>query len=130
MGWWEVVLKNLDVGDILLTPGRGLQGSRRKPFKIVLKSPSTINIASGNSVVPLERLCFDAIQEAYSENPLLWLRGASLHDNEPFENSLDKLVREATGSQLARGNYICSILEHCGLVRYTMRGNKKGIEAA
>jgi hypothetical protein len=62
MGWWKVVLKNLDVGDILLTPGRGLQESRRKPFKIVLKSPSAINIASGNSVVPLERLCFDTIQ--------------------------------------------------------------------
>ena len=38
------------------------------------------------------------------------------------------LIREATGSELARGNYICSILEHCGLVRYSMRGNQKGIE--
>jgi len=130
MAWWDLILERVDVGDEIFTPGKGLQASRRKPFKNMSKSQSAINIASGNSVVPLERLCFDTIQEAYSENLLLWLRVASLHDNEPFENSLDKLVREATGSQLARGNYICSILEHCGLVRYTMRGNKKGIEAA
>lgn len=128
MAWWEIVLKKLDVGDELLTPGRGLQGSRRKPFKIVFKTPTIIRIASGNSIIPLERLCFDTVQKAFSENPLLWFRVAALHDNEPFENSVDKLVREATGSQLARGNYICSIIEHCGLVRYSMRGNKKGIE--
>lgn len=70
------------------------------------------------------------IEEAFITNPSLWLRIAALHDNEPFENSVDKVVREATGSQLARGNYISSILEHCGLVRYAMRGNKKGIEPA
>jgi len=130
MAWWDLILERVDVGDEIFTPGKGLQASRRKPFKIMSKSQSAIHIGSGKSMIPLERLCFDAVEKTFSENPLLWLRVASLHDNEPFENSLDKLVREATGSQLARGNYICSILEHCGLVRYTMRGNKKGIEAA
>jgi hypothetical protein len=130
MAWWEIVLKKLDVRDELLTPGRGLRGSRRKPFKIIFKNPTIIRIASGKSTIPLERLCFDTVEKAFSEDPLLWLRVAALHDSEPFENSVDKLVRDATGSQLARGNYICSILEHCGLVRYSMRGNKKGIERA
>lgn len=128
MAWWELVLEKILVGDDLLTPGRGLQGSRRKPFKIESISPSTLHIGSGNSTIPLERLCFDTVEKAFSENPLLWLRVAALHDNEPFENSVDKLIRDATGSQLARANYICSLLEHCGIVRYSMRGNKKGIE--
>jgi hypothetical protein len=128
MAWWEIVLKKLDVGDEPLTPGRGLQGSRRKPFKIVFKNPTIIRITSGKSTIPLERLCFDTVEKAFADNPFLWLRVAALHDNEPFENSVDKVVRETTGSQLARGNYISSILEHCGLVRYSMRGNKKGVE--
>jgi hypothetical protein len=130
MAWWELVLGKLNVGDELLTPGRGLQGSRRKSFKVIIKSLLSIHIVSGNSTIPLERLCFDTVEKAFSENPLLWLRVAALHESEPFENSVDKLVRDATGSRLARGNYICSILEHCGLLRYSMRGNRKVVELA
>ena len=128
MPWWEIVLEKVLVGDELFTPGRGFQGSRSKPFKIKSKSSSTVHISSGNSTIPLERLCFDTVEKAFSQNPLLWLRVAALHDSEPFENSVDKLVRDATGSQLARANYMCSVLEHCGLVQYSMHGNKKGIE--
>ncbi|MCL5063433.1 MAG: hypothetical protein M1443_09605 [Nitrospirae bacterium] len=80
------------------------------------------------SDIKLERLCFDTIEDAFNNNHDLWLRVASSHDNEPFENSVDKLIRAATGSNLARGNYVCSILEKCGLVRYAMRGNRKGIK--
>ena len=128
MGWWDLILEKIDIGDKLYTPGIGLQGLRRKPFIILEINLSKINIGSGRAKIPLEKKCFDAVENALSNNPLLWLRVAALHDNEAFENSVDKLVRDATGSQLARGNYICSILEHCGLVRYSMRGNKKGIE--
>jgi hypothetical protein len=128
MSWRDVILDKINIGDKLFTPGRGTEGARKKPFTILSKHPERIIILSGNSSVPLEKECFDIVEEAFSSNPLLWLRVASLHDNEAFENSVDKLVRDATGSQLARGNYICSILEHCGLARYSMRGNKKGIE--
>jgi len=128
MGWWEVILEKINTRDKLFTPGRGPEGARKKPFTILSKDLESISILSGKSAILLEKDCFEVVEEAYSHNPLLWLRVASLRDNEPFENSVDKLVREATGSQLARGNYICAILEHCGLVRYAMRGNKKGIE--
>jgi hypothetical protein len=127
MPWWDVISQEINKGNVLYTPGRGLQGARRRPFTIVGCEPDGIIIASGRSEIPIEKKCFDTIENAFAVNLLLWLRVASLHDNEPFENSVDKLVREATGSQLARGNYICSILQHCGLVSYTMRGNKKGI---
>jgi len=128
MAWWELVLEKIDVRDELYTPGRGPTGSRRKPFIIESIDPFEIIIASGKSEIRLEKKCFDVIEEAFIANPFLWLRVAALHDNEPFEDSVDKVVREATGSKLARGNYICSILQHSGLVRYSMQGNKKGVE--
>jgi hypothetical protein len=128
MAWWDLILEKIDIGDKFYTPGRGLQGLRRKLFTILEIDSSKIIIGSGTSKIPLEKKCFDAVENAFSNNTLLWLRVAALHDNEPFENSVDKLVRDATGSQLARGNYISSILEYCGLGRYSMRGNKKGIE--
>lgn len=128
MDWWGLILEKIDPGDKLYTPGRGLQGLRRKLFTILEIDSSKITIRSGISEIQLEKKCFDVVENAFSINSLLWLRVAALHDSEPFENSVDKLVRDATGSQLARGNYICSIIEHCGLVRYAMQGNKKGIE--
>ena len=128
MSWWELVSGKVNPGDKLFTPGRGLQGLRKKAFSILSKGSSKIIIASGSSRIPLDRLCFDTIERAFHKNPYIWLRVAALRDNEPLKDSADKLIREATGSQLARGNYVCSILEHCGLVRYSMRGNQKGIE--
>ena len=128
MRWWDLILKKIDLGDKLYTPGRGPQGLRRKLFTILKIDSSKITIGSGRAKVPLEKKSFDVVENAFANNSLLWLRAAALHDSEPFENSVDKLVRDATGSQLARGNYISSILEHCGLVRYAIRGNKKGIE--
>jgi hypothetical protein len=128
MGWWDLILEKIDIGDKLYTPGRGLQGLRRKLFTILEIDSLKITIGSGMSEIPLEKKCFDVVENAFSINSLLWLRVAALHDSEPCENSVDKLVRDATGSQLARGNYICAILEHCGLVRYSMHGDKKGIE--
>jgi hypothetical protein len=128
MNWWEVILDKMNVGDGLLTPGRGIEGARKKPFEILSKSQDKIVILSGRFLITLEKECFETVEEEFSKNPLLWLRVASLHGNEPFENSVDKLIRERTGSKLARGNYICAILEHCGLARYEMRGNRRGIE--
>ena len=128
MCWWEVVLNRMNVGSELFTPGRGCPATRRSPFGILLREQNKITTRSGKTKIPLEKDCFDVVENAFSQNHLLWLRVASLRDNEPFENSVDKLVREATGSQLARGNYICAVLEYCGLVCYSMQGNKKGIE--
>jgi hypothetical protein len=87
-----------------------------------------LNIASGKSKIPLEEACFETIEKAFASNPILWLRVASLHENQPLKDSIDELIRNTTGSQLARGNYIASVIEHCGLVRYAMRAGKKGIE--
>lgn len=128
MGWWESILDKIEIGEKLFTPGKGPEKLGEKPFTVISKDSERVIILSGKSAISLEKDCFEVVEEAFSHNPLLWLRVASLRDNEPFENSVDKLVREATGSQLARGNYISSILEDCGLVRYAMRGNKKGIE--
>jgi hypothetical protein len=128
VGWWDLILKEINPGDVLYTPGRGLAGLRKKPFAVISKEASSLVIQSGSAKIRLERKCFDTLEEAFSANPFLWLRVASLHDSEPFEDSADKLIRERTGSQLARGNYVCSILEHCGIVRYSMNGNRKGIE--
>jgi hypothetical protein len=111
-----------------LAPGRGREGTRKKAFTVLVKESSKIIIKSGRSKIRLEEGLFEAVEGAFSKNPFLWLRVASLHGNEPFENSVDKLIREATGSQLARGNYLCSMLQCCGLVQYGMRGNRKGIE--
>ncbi len=130
MAWWDLILEKIDIESKLYTPGKGLQGLRRKLFTILAIDSSKIIIGSGTSRIPLEKKCFDAVENAFSNNTLLWLRVAALHDNEPFENSVDKLVRDVTGSKLARGNYISSILEYYGLVRYSMRGNRKGIELA
>lgn len=128
MRWWNKISNCLNVGDKLFTPGRGHNGANKKPFWIKTISKDKIQIKSGKSLICLERECFDAIEEAFRNDSKLWLRVASRHDNEPFEDSADKLIRAATDSNLARGNYICSILEKCGLVRYAMRGNRKGIK--
>lgn len=128
MSWWENVLESIGLEDILLTPGRGLAGTGSGRFTIVEKTEDSLKISSGNSYIKLERLCFDALENAYNNNPELWLRVASRHNNKPFKDSADKLIRAATGSNLARGNYICSILKNCNLVDYEIRGNKKGIK--
>ena len=128
MAWWEKILDKIKVGNRLQTPGRGLMSYRSMPFVIIEINDSEMTIISGSSRILLEKICFVAVEEAFRENPLLWLRAASLHETDPLENSVDGLVRTATGSKLARGNYISSILVHCGLVKYSMQGNRKGIQ--
>lgn len=128
MTWWDTVWEQINVGDIFSTPGRGIPASGQKPFEILSKDLTRITISSGKAKIPLDKDCFHAIEKAFTKNRSLWLRCAAVHHVEAVENSVDKLIREATGSQLARGNYVCAILEHCDLVRYSMRGNRKGIQ--
>ena len=129
MAWWDSVYKMINMGEVLYTPGRGLDGgNKKKPFSIISKEISKIIIRSGNSKVPLVRKCFDVIEESLTNRKYLWLRVASSHDNEAFENSADKLIRQATKSSLARGNYVCALLENCKLVKYSMMVNKKVIK--
>jgi len=129
MAWWESVCQRVNVGNVFYTPGRGMDGgTKRKPFSISAKESSKIFIRSGKAKIPLVRACFDVIEEALINEEYRTLRVAALRANKPFENSADKLIREETGSSLARGNYVCALLEHCGLVRYAMVGNKKVIE--
>lgn len=125
MHWWNSVIASINREDVLQTPGT-VNGARRKTFRILFKDTSLIRIDSGTPI-PLEKPCFDVIEAAFNQNATLWLRIASVQDNEPLPNSADKLIREATGSNLARGNYVCAILEHCGLVKYSRQGNWKVI---
>jgi len=128
MAWWDSAYKIINMGDVFYTPGRGMDGgNKKKPFSIISKEISKIIIRSGNSKVPLVKECFDVIEEALTNKKILWLRVASAHGSEAFENSADKLIRQATKSSLARGNYVCALLEHCGLVKYSMMVNKKVI---
>jgi hypothetical protein len=131
MTWWDTVINTLKEGDKLFTPGRGPDGGNKKrPFWIEKKLSIKIYIKSGKietPLIPIEKECFDFIEQAFNQNKFLQLRVASKHDNEPFENSADQLCRIKTGSNLARGNYVCSILEYCKLVKYSMYGNKKTI---
>jgi hypothetical protein len=128
MKWWDVVYGTVTVGDSLFTPGRGLDGgNKRKPFRVIKKLIDRINVQSGAYLIPLDKACFDAIEEAFTDYPHLWLRVASIKEIPALSGSADELIRKRTGSNLARGNYVCSILEYCGLVRYAMEGNRKGI---
>jgi hypothetical protein len=108
------------------TPGRGLVGLAKGHFKIEQKNSAVIYLHSGKSRIPLERKCFDTVEKAFQENAILDLFVAALHDK-PLAGSADELIRKATGSKLARGNYVCSILQHYGLVQYKMKGTKKVI---
>jgi len=128
MAWWDSVYKMVNVGDIFYTPGRGMDGgNKNKPFSVISKEMVKMIIHSGGCNVPLVRECFDVVEEALTNKKYLWLRTASNH-GPAFENSADKLIRQATKSDLARGNYVCALLKHCGLVKYSMMGNKKVIE--
>jgi len=129
MHWWEKILREILVGEKLFTPGAGIDGGNRKRLFIIDSvTTSAIDVLSGNAHIKLEKTCFDVIEEAFVDNGQLWLRCASIRANEPLEDSADKIIRERTHSQLARGNYVCSILEKTRVVKYSMRGNRKGIE--
>jgi len=129
MSWWNKVYEIIKESDLIYTPGSGLSGGNKKrPFWIHKKDPSKITIKSGKSDVPLIKECFDTIEDAFKNKKIQWLRVASSHSNVPFDESADQLIRESTQSKLARGNYVCAILEYCGLVKYSMLGNKKVIK--
>ncbi|HPD57890.1 MAG TPA: hypothetical protein PKW17_11665 [Smithellaceae bacterium] len=129
MSWWNGVYEIIKESDLIYTPGSGLSGGNKKrPFWIHKKDPSKITIKSGKSEVPLVKECFDTVEDAFKNKKIQWLRVASSHSNVPFDESADQLIRESTQSKLARGNYVCAILEYCGLVKYSMLGNKKVIK--
>jgi hypothetical protein len=128
MSWWDKVYENINVGDEFQTPGRGEEGIRSRPFVVLKKTPDRITIFSGNAKIPLDRPCFEVIEETLTLNPYHPLRAAALHDNQAIEGSADMLIRIKTGSNLARSNYVCSLLKSIGMVRYVMVGNKKCIE--
>jgi len=129
MSWWDIVYKSLNKGDRLFTPGRGLDGgSKKRPFTIFSKYSSKIVIHSGDYNIPLVKKCFDVVEEALVKEKYRCLRVASLRAHERLDDSADKLIRIATKSNLARGNYVCAMLERCKLVKYTMQGNRKVIE--
>lgn len=129
MSWWDIVSTSFKNGDKLFTPGRGLEGGNKKrPFTILSKDSSKIVIHSGDYNVPLVKECFDVVEKALVKETYRCLRVAALKDNEPLDDSADKLIRQATKSNLARGNYVCAMLEHCKLVKYAMQGNRKVIE--
>jgi hypothetical protein len=128
MSWWQKILETIEVGEELLTPGRGMEGARQKSFWVKEKNYDNLVIYSGKAHFAIEKECFDVIEIALVTRNYSLLRIASLHANEALEGSADQLIRHATNSNLSRGNYVCSILERTGLVRYIMDGNRKCIE--
>ncbi len=130
MTWWHSISASLSVGTTLQTPGRGIPATRQGRFTIQSVGTIELVIISGSGQISIEKTCFDIIEKEFYANPHLSLRVASLHDNTPFPDSVDKLIRGATGSNLARGNYVSSILEYCGLVKYSLKGKQKVIVRA
>ncbi len=128
MSWWDVVYGKILVGDKFLTPGYGIDGgNKRKPFKVIKKLTDKIDILSGDYSIPISKECFDIIERAFANDPTLWLRVAAIKECRALPGSADELIKKGTGSNLARANYICSMLEYYGLVRYTMNGKRKVI---
>ena|SRR5208283_1124218 len=126
MAWWDIVSNFVNLGDTLMTPGRGLEGSHSRQFEIISKNKDEIILKSGRSPIQLTRDCFDVVEEFFKNNPVGTLRVASAH-GPAYDRSADKLIREKTRIELARGNYVSSMLEKCGLVKYSMVGGKKVI---
>lgn len=126
MSWWDIVLKNVKIEEKFKTPGRGLESSNAKDFKVIYKDSDRLVILSGKSCIPLDKECFDALEEILKQANIR-LRVSSLKQKEPLENSADKVIRSKTGSNLARGNYVCAILEKLKLVKYEMDGDRKCI---
>jgi hypothetical protein len=127
MSWWDIVLGKVNVGNVLNTPGKGMEALNARIFTIGQKNSTIMYVRSGKSTIPLEKKRFDTIEEAFQQNPKLYLFVAALRDVPALPGSADELIRKAMGSELATGNYVCSMLEHCGLVKYEMRGTKKVI---
>ena len=129
MTWWEIVCEKVNPEDVFYTPGSGKDGGKKqKPFFIISKDASKISILSGHSPIPLTKECFNIVEEALMSKKYLWLRIAAIREKDALENSADKLIKQGTGSYLARANYVCALLEHYKLVKYAMKVRKKVIE--
>lgn len=127
MVWWPSIISKLSAGLTLLTPGRGMPPTGQGTFTIYAINPTEIIIKSGQGQIILEKLCFDTVEQTFIADHAIRLRVASLHENSPLPDSVDKIVRDATGWNLARGNYISSILAYCNLANYAMNGRQKVI---
>ena len=126
---WQRVISQVDPGQRLLTPGRGVPPSNQKPFFIVEVHPDYLKIEIGSSRTPntLPRAMFDAVEEFFIKNPQAYLRAAAEHQKVPTSNSVDEVVRSAVHFYRAIGNYVAAILEAAGCVRYRMIADKKVI---
>lgn len=127
MSWWSKISSIIAAGSTLKTPGRGIPPTRQGTFSVNNVNSAELIIESGQGQIILEKKCFEIVERTFTANPAARLRVASLHDNVPFSDSVDKLIRDATGSNLARGNYVSAILVHCNLVKYAMNGRQKVI---
>lgn len=108
MSWWSTIVGKILLHGELWTPGTGVDGGdKRRPFYIDGINATEIVILSEEAAIKLERDCFDVIEAGFRANPDLSLRIASKVSMTPFPDSADALIREATGSQLALGNYVC-----------------------
>ena len=127
MSWWTTVSGMVNVGDSFNTPGRGLSGFHSSPFDVIAKNNNELLIKSGKSAISLTKECFDVVEDFFKNNPGEKLRVASVHSTPALSSSVDELVRNETGSNLSRGNYVAAILEKCSLVIYKMEKRRKYI---
>jgi len=124
---WNNVMANLNPGQQLLTPGRGIPTSRQRPFVVTGISPTHIDIEIGSSRTPnrLPRAMFDAVDSYFQRRPAGCLRIAAEHAVIPTQDSVDEVARGAVHFPRAIGNYVAAILEAAGCVRYFMNGDQK-----
>lgn len=127
MSWWDIVFKNVKIEEKFKTPGRGLYSLNAKDFKVIYKDSERLVILAGRSCIPLDKKCFDALEDTFKQQPNIKLRVSTVRQKEPEKNSADEIIRYKTGSNLPCANYICAILEKLNLVKYEMDGERKCI---
>ena len=125
-----MIRRKINPGQVLLTPGRGIPPTRQRPFFVTNITSNYIDIQIGEAQTfnRLPMQMFDAVEDFFRNNSTGRLRIAAEHTMTSTPGSVDEIVRSAVDFPRVIGNYVASILEAAGCVRYAMAGNRKYIQ--
>ena len=125
---WTRITELLKPKTWLRTPGRGIPPKRQAKFLVESVTSNAVTILIGGSRTRnrLPATVFNAVVSALDSSRLL--RIAAVHNTVPTPNSVDEVVRTASGKQRAIGNYVAAILEHVGIVEYVMVKGQKSMQ--